>query len=71
MKTQHERPKKISKGRYSYHGYTIICVGYHAPDQSIIWEGVNDEGNADYHGYTLKEVINAIDYDNATRKPTQ
>lgn len=54
--------KRISSGEYVYRGYKIIRFGYHPPDHSVIWEGVNDEGDADAHGHSKRHVMREIDY---------
>ncbi len=56
--------KKVSKGKYLYNGYSVYNIGYYPPDQRVVWEGMNLEtGEADYHGYSKKEVKGYIDED--------
>lgn len=41
---------------YRFRGYTITNCGYHQPDHCVWWEAVDDKGNANFHGNTLREV---------------
>ena len=42
--------------RYKFKGYTITNCGYHQPDHCVWWEAVDANGNANFHGHTLREV---------------
>lgn len=42
--------------RYKFKGYTITNCGYHQPDHCVWWEACNDDGQACFHGTTLREV---------------
>ena len=56
--------KRIHRGKYEYRGYIIQCAGYYPPEQRIVWEaGPKGEIYADFHGFSLREVKMAIDYD--------
>lgn len=56
--------KRIRRGKYEYRGYIIQSVGYYPPEHRVCWEGCpKGEIYADFHGYTLREVMNAIDTD--------
>ena len=57
--------KRIRSGNYEYRGYIIQCLAYYHPEQRVVWEAC-PRGNtlcADFHGFSLKEVKMAIDYD--------
>lgn len=50
--------------RYKFKGYTITNCGYHQPDHCVWWEAVNDNGEACFHGNTLREVeFRILDYE--------
>ena len=50
--------------RYKFRGYTITNCGYHQPDHCVWWEAVNDNGEACFHGNTLREVeFDILDYE--------
>ena len=55
------RAKRKSKGHYEYRGFDIICCGYHAPDQKIVWEAVDHDGSGFAHSYTLRDTKYLID----------
>ena len=56
--------KRIHRGKYEYRGYIIQCVGYYHPEHRMCWEaGPKGEIYADFHGFSLREVKMAIDYD--------
>ena len=56
------RVRKISSGNYEYRGYLIRNMGYYEPDHRVCWEATNlKTGCGDYHGYTKREIIEAID----------
>lgn len=42
--------------RYKFRGYTITNCGYHQPDHCVWWEAVDENGEACFHGHTLREV---------------
>ena len=57
--------KRICRGLYEYREYIIQCVGYYNPEHRVVWEAC-PKGNmlcADFHGFSLREVKMAIDYD--------
>lgn len=50
--------------RYKFKGYTITNCGYHQPDHCVWWEAVNENGEACFHGNTLREVeFMILDYE--------
>ena len=50
--------------RYKFKGYTITNCGYHQPDHCVWWEAVNENGEACFHGNTLREVeFEILDYE--------
>ena len=54
--------RKIHEGRYEYKG--IILQKYNFYDTVLVWwEGVDKEGNAEYHAHTKKELMKLIDDD--------
>ena len=42
--------------RYKFEGYTITNCGYHQPDHCVWWEAVDSNGEACFHGHSLREV---------------
>ena len=42
--------------KYKFKGYTITNCGYHQPDHCVWWEAVDENGEACFHGKTLREV---------------
>lgn len=61
--------KRVSRGKYLYNGYSVYSIGYYPPDQRVVWEGMNlQTGEADYHGYSKKEIKEYIDQDLTTNK---
>lgn len=42
--------------KYKFKGYTITNCGYHQPDHCVWWEAVDENGEACFHGNTLREV---------------
>lgn len=42
--------------KYKFEGYTITNCGYHQPDHCVWWEAVDENGEACFHGKTLREV---------------
>ena len=56
--------KRIHRGKYEYRGYIIQCAGYYHPEHRVCWEACpKGEIYADFHGFSLREVKMAIDYD--------
>lgn len=55
------RAKRLSRGHYLYRGYEVICVGYHAPDNKIVWEAVDKDGSGFAHSYSLTDTKLLID----------
>ena len=53
--------KKISKGVYEYKDYKLIRFGYYSSEQSIWWEAVDQNGDAEYHAHTKRELMQLID----------
>jgi hypothetical protein len=53
---------KISKGKYLYRGYKIHFFGYYEPEHRVVWEGIDNEGDAIAHGFTKRVVMREIDY---------
>lgn len=53
--------KKISKGVYEYKGYKLIRFGYFPNEQSVWWEAVDRNGDAEYHAHTKKGLMQLID----------
>ena len=50
--------------RYKFKGYTITNCGYHQPDHCVWWEAVDENGDACFHGHTLREVeFEILDYE--------
>lgn len=50
--------------RYKFKGYTITNCGYHQPDHCVWWEAVDENGEACFHGNTLREVeFQILDYE--------
>ena len=50
--------------RYKFKGYTITNCGYHQPDHCVWWEAVDENGEACFHGHTLREVeFEILDYE--------
>ena len=50
--------------RYKFKGYTITNCGYHQPDHCVWWEAVDENGEACFHGNTLREVeFEILDYE--------
>lgn len=50
--------------RYKFKGYTITNCGYHQPDHCVWWEAVDENGEACFHGHSLREVeFEIIDYE--------
>lgn len=50
--------------KYKFKGYTITNCGYHQPDHCVWWEAVNENGEACFHGNTLREVeFEILDYE--------
>lgn len=56
------KTKKIARGKYEYRGYIIQRFGYYHPEHRVCWEGLNQDGDADAHGYSKRQVIREIDY---------
>ena len=46
----------MSRTRYKFIGYTITNCGYHQPDHCVWWEAVDENGEACFHGHSLREV---------------
>lgn len=46
----------MSRTRYKFKGYTITNCGYHQPDHCVWWEAVDENGEACFHGHSLREV---------------
>ena len=46
----------MSRTRYKFKGYTITNWGYHQPDHCVWWEAVDENGEACFHGHSLREV---------------
>ena len=56
------RAKRVGNGHYFYRGYDVYSVGYFEPEHHVVWEAVDPEtGCADYRGYSLRDVKQAID----------
>ena len=57
--------KRIRRGNYEYRDYIIQCIGYYHPEHRVCWEACpkNNILCADFHGFSLREVKMAIDYD--------
>jgi hypothetical protein len=54
----------MEMARYKFKGYTITNCGYHQPDHCVWWEAVNENGEACFHGNTLREVeFEILDYE--------
>lgn len=54
--------KKIRAGKYEYRGLIISRVGYYEPEKRVVWEAYDKvTGNADFHGFSKKEVKWLID----------
>lgn len=54
--------KRISAGKYEYKGLIIQSIGYYHPEKRICWEAYDPiKGNADFHGFSKKEVMMWID----------
>ena len=52
------------RNSYKFRGYTITNQCYHQPDHCVWWEAVDSDGNACFHGHTLREVeFMIIDYE--------
>lgn len=50
--------------RYKFKGYTITNCGYHQPDHCVWWEAVDENGEACFHGHSLREVeFQILDYE--------
>ena len=50
--------------KYNFKGYTITNCGYHQPDHCVWWEAVDENGEACFHGNTLREVeFMILDYE--------
>ena len=50
--------------KYKFMGYTIYNCGYHQPDHCVWWEAVDENGEACFHGHTLREVeFEILDYE--------
>lgn len=58
--TEH-KAKRIRKGHYIYRGYHIYCIGYHAPDQKVVWEAVDEDNCGFAHSYSLRDTKILID----------
>lgn len=43
--------------KYKFKGYTITNCGYHQPDHCVWWEAVDENGEACFHGNTLRDVM--------------
>ena len=56
--------KERKMSRYKFKGYTITNCGYHQPDHCVWWEAVDENGEACFHGNTLREVeFMILDYE--------
>lgn len=54
--------EKIKAGKYKYRGWIISSVGYYPPEHRVCWEGYDPKtGNADFHGFSKKEIKRLID----------
>ena len=52
----------MKRGEYLYRGYKILRHGYYEPEKRVLWEGIDDSGDAVAHGYTKRAAMSAIDY---------
>jgi hypothetical protein len=50
------KERAMSRTRYKFKGYTITNCGYHQPDHCVWWEAVDENGEACFHGHSLREV---------------
>lgn len=56
--------KERKMAKYKFKGYTITNCGYHQPDHCVWWEAVDENGEACFHGNTLREVeFMILDYE--------
>lgn len=55
------KAKRLRKGKYLYRGYIITCVGYYNPEQKVVWEAEEENGDGLAHAYSLKDTKKIID----------
>ena len=57
-----EKPQKVAKGRYTYRGSKLRCMGTYAVAESIEWEAVNeDTDQVEHRASNLHELVAEID----------
>lgn len=54
IKKETTKAKRISSGHYEYRGFKINCIGYYPPEQRVVWECVDENGNGFGHDFSLK-----------------
>ena len=58
------KKKKLGTGKYLYHNYVCTNIGYYEPEHQEVWDAVDLlTGCADFHAFTLKDLIQEIDDD--------
>ncbi len=54
-----------------YKGHRLVNHGYYAPDKRVWWEAVDEDGNANHHAHTKRDLKNLIDEYEAHHTPRE
>lgn len=57
-----EKPVKVAKGRYTYKGYKVRCIGTHGAGKEVEWHAeVEKTGEMVCWAISLHELVKLID----------